>query len=450
VKRSLRSGLAATVLRLLLLVAISVTAGLVDSPRITRAFVPILVLAFAWGVLLLLAARRGRRRDSVGRLEPVIDVAFLCALALASGGPRSQVREAFVVVPLIAALSLGPRDTAFAGFLALAGFLVLWLGQPGAGEPSSASMVIEAIFLACAAAGATVMASLLGGGARQILQLARERGRLIAQTLDAQQLERKRLAYRLHDHPVQNVLAAKNQLAALTTEDNDRRATALAALELALTQLRETIFELQPLTLEQAGLHPTITQLAKHHATRTNIAIELFLDPEAAGAHDQLIYEVTRELLANAVAHANATQIEVTIERHDGKLTVEVADNGVGISDGRLQEALDEGHIGLAATGDRVRVLDGTLTVDTGPQSGTIVRAVIPARRSDDRRPREIGRRRADERRRVSTSESAAIPAWPPVDALSRPAVARRQLRPHTAAAFSLTGPDRPASQPGS
>jgi two-component system NarL family sensor kinase len=201
---------------------------------------------------------------------------------------------------------------------------------------------------------------------------------ILAQTLDSEQRERKRLAYQLHDGPIQTLLTAKRELALLHAEDLDLRDRILGAIDLALSQLRETSVQLQPLTLEQDGLRAALEQLAAPHPSQPELSINVWVDPEAEGAHAQVAYAISRELLTNALRHAAASAIEITIEREGTDLIVEVSDDGGGIAAGRLEQALAAGHLGIPATADRVRTLDGNLTIDTAPDRGTVVRARIP------------------------------------------------------------------------
>jgi two-component system NarL family sensor kinase len=101
--------------------------------------------------------------------------------------------------------------------------------------------------------------------------------------------------------------------------------------------------------------------------------------PDAAGQHDQLVLSLARELLVNAAKHAEAHEVTVALARTDGQLLLEVADDGRGISPGRLADAPGEGHIGLASCAQRVEALGGRFVVGARPAGGTRVRATLPA-----------------------------------------------------------------------
>ncbi len=76
------------------------------------------------------------------------------------------------------------------------------------------------------------------------------------------------------------------------------------------------------------------------------------------------------EALANVLKHAHATQAEIALVRRDGRMVVEVADDGCG--------GADPHGSGLSGLRDRVQALDGSLHVDSDPRTGTRVRAEFP------------------------------------------------------------------------
>jgi two-component system NarL family sensor kinase len=98
-----------------------------------------------------------------------------------------------------------------------------------------------------------------------------------------------------------------------------------------------------------------------------------------------MVFALGRELLTNASKHARAHRIELRLTKQRPTLTLTVTDDGTGIPEGREQEALRHGHVGLAATRERVEALGGTLHIDTVPGKGTTVTTTLPTRRANDR-----------------------------------------------------------------
>jgi two-component system NarL family sensor kinase len=95
-------------------------------------------------------------------------------------------------------------------------------------------------------------------------------------------------------------------------------------------------------------------------------------------ANQQVLFALGRELLGNAAKHARASAIALSLDRDRGGIALEVRDNGRGIPKGRMQQALLDGHVGLAAVRERVEVLGGTLEITTADGAGTRVRAWLP------------------------------------------------------------------------
>jgi signal transduction histidine kinase len=108
-------------------------------------------------------------------------------------------------------------------------------------------------------------------------------------------------------------------------------------------------------------------------AARTPLVVELAVDlpdrlPEPV---ETAAYYTVSEALANVVKHADAGSAAVRVECEDGRLLVEIADDGAG-------GAYAEGGSGLRGLRDRVETLDGELSVESPPGRGTVVRAALP------------------------------------------------------------------------
>jgi signal transduction histidine kinase len=100
--------------------------------------------------------------------------------------------------------------------------------------------------------------------------------------------------------------------------------------------------------------------------------------PDAAGIADELLFSLGRELLTNASRHAGAGRVELTVEREPDAIVLRCRDDGRGMAPERRGEALEHGHLGLAACTERVEALGGRLEIAAAPGEGTDVRARIP------------------------------------------------------------------------
>jgi two-component system NarL family sensor kinase len=135
---------------------------------------------------------------------------------------------------------------------------------------------------------------------------------------------------------------------------------------------------MHPLGLERAGLPAALESIAGSAERRGGFRAHVTVDPSAAGVHDDLVIATVRELVSNAAKHASAANLTVDVTADAQALRVTVADDGIGLLHRRLEQALDEGHIGLAAATERVRAVGGDVAVDSGPGRGTTVTVVLP------------------------------------------------------------------------
>jgi PAS domain S-box-containing protein len=219
----------------------------------------------------------------------------------------------------------------------------------------------------------------------QIVELAAARGRLVAQTLAAEDRARRSISEVLHDHALQDLLASRQDLVEVIEEpegDPERAVRAREGIERAVQLLREAVFNLHPVVLEHAGLASAIRAVADHQGRRGGFECEIEVDQQATGVHDELILSLARELLTNVAKHAEAEHVKVEVRRDDAWIVLTVEDDGRGIETGRREAALREGHVGLASSAERVEALAGRFEVDGQAGRGTRARAVLPARRA--------------------------------------------------------------------
>jgi two-component system NarL family sensor kinase len=213
-----------------------------------------------------------------------------------------------------------------------------------------------------------------------VVQLAEARSRLLNDALEAEQRERKALADALHDNALQNLLSVRHLLAEVAESVSDPGlARADAALTETVRQLRDAVFDLHPYVLDEAGLEAALRSFARRAAERGNLHLELDLRYPGGHPQEQLILSAARELLANVVQHANATELKVGLVAESDDLTLTIEDNGRGFAPGRLSESLREGHVGLPAQQSRIEAAGGRLEIASSPAAGTRVSVLLPA-----------------------------------------------------------------------
>jgi PAS domain S-box-containing protein len=202
-------------------------------------------------------------------------------------------------------------------------------------------------------------------------ELRRSRVRLV----EAGDTARRKLERNLHDGAQQRLVSLSLGLRlaqARMKEDPDEAQRILlgASDELAhaLEELRELARGIHPAVLSERGLAAALETLAGKAPIRVDVTAPDDRLPEAVEA---AAYYVVSEALANVTKYAEATAVEVSVTRMNGRAIVEVADDGVG--------GADPTHgSGLRGLADRVEALDGILQVESTPGSGTRIRAEIP------------------------------------------------------------------------
>ena len=201
--------------------------------------------------------------------------------------------------------------------------------------------------------------------------------------IESVERERTRLADALHDAPVQNLIAARHDLR--RAERYGRLSTASRACHDAIDDtvmgvLREEIFKLHPHVLDHAGSSAALEQVARRHERDADYPRGCSTSTRGRPeAHGDFLFALGRELLGNAAKHAQPHEIRMALSRDPAGVTLNVADDGCGIPDGRLRQALMDGHVGLAAVRERVAALGGTLSIDSAAGRGTAVRVSLPA-----------------------------------------------------------------------
>jgi signal transduction histidine kinase len=196
-----------------------------------------------------------------------------------------------------------------------------------------------------------------------------------ARVVEAGRRERQRLERDLHDGAQQRLVALSLNLGILQTRlDDDSEAGVLLAaarteIAVSLAELRDLARGLHPAVVSHHGLAVAVESLVARAPVPVRLAIDL--DGRVGEDVEVAAYYVVCESLANIGKHARATAASVALDRLDGRIVVEVVDDGVGGAD-------TERGTGLRGLADRVEALDGRLRVWTPHGGGTRVRAELP------------------------------------------------------------------------
>jgi two-component system, NarL family, sensor histidine kinase DevS len=204
----------------------------------------------------------------------------------------------------------------------------------------------------------------------------------VRRVVDAQELERSRLARELHDETGQALTSILLGLQAIRGADSefetDRAVAEVRELIVqALQDVRRLAVELRPSALDDFGLSPAVERLAGTFEERTGIhtALESSLRGGRLPAEiETVLYRVVQEALTNVVKHAGAERVSIVITQGDDGIRVVVEDDGRGFR----PEEIHEDALGVVGMRERVALVGGTLDLESAPGAGTALVAYIP------------------------------------------------------------------------
>ncbi|MGJ0483441.1 MAG: histidine kinase [Methylomicrobium sp.] len=216
------------------------------------------------------------------------------------------------------------------------------------------------------------------------LSKAQQENRALTQhSLEIQEEERQRLAQELHDELGQSLTAIKVMAVAAGRQKADIKQTTETIVTISdhlMAVVRSMMHQLHPLVLTELGLKAAIEDLISHWASRNP---ELCLSLDCSEQVDDLnqkvtiqIFRIVQECLTNIVRHAEASQASISIQidrEPEGRLLLEVRDNGQGCADGNLKTGF-----GLLGMKERILSLGGEFSIDTRLRHGMRIAACIP------------------------------------------------------------------------
>ena len=199
----------------------------------------------------------------------------------------------------------------------------------------------------------------------------------------SQEEERRRLALELHDDFGQRLALLAIELDLLARSppaeaELRRRATRLSDMVRGVAdEVHALSHRLHPAILDQLGLAAATQALCEEMAEAFPCAIEF----EAQDVPDEVpresslcLYRIAQEALGNALRHGKASRVRVHLAHAPPRLTLTVADDGVGFE----PQAIEATGLGLVGMQERVRHLDGTFSLRSRPGQGTVVEVSLP------------------------------------------------------------------------
>jgi two-component system, NarL family, sensor histidine kinase DevS len=203
----------------------------------------------------------------------------------------------------------------------------------------------------------------------------------LRRAVEAQELERRRLARELHDEIGQDLTSIL--LGLRTIEEADREdelskaTTSLRELVVtALQDVRRLAVELRPKALDDFGLFPALERLASTFGEQTGMAVELedrLGERRLPSDVETSLYRIVQEALTNVVKHAHARHVSILLVWKDGNVATVIEDDGRGFDPSAGTEGL-----GLLGIRERLDLLGGRLVIESAKGNGTTLVAEVP------------------------------------------------------------------------
>ncbi len=233
--------------------------------------------------------------------------------------------------------------------------------------------------------------SIVGSGSKQIVNMkSGNASETVEMLINAQEAERQRLSRQMHDGPAQalsNFILQTEIAVRLFDIDQARAREELTNLKMAamatFQKVRNFIFELRPMMLDDLGLIPTVKRYGDTFKEQTGMEISVMVTGTERRLEPYLevmVFRALQELMGNAALHSQASQVKVQIDIEENVIHVTVDDNGKGFSTDLLDT--NDG-IGLKIIKERAEMLGGYMEIESGVgQQGTRVTFQVPSMKS--------------------------------------------------------------------
>jgi signal transduction histidine kinase len=148
-------------------------------------------------------------------------------------------------------------------------------------------------------------------------------------------------------------------------------------LSRSIDEVREVAHNLRPYQLDRLGLTRAIQSLVSAVGASSSIKFSLQsedIDQYFTGERSILLYRILQEATNNIVRHSEASSAEISIRRNKSAISIKINDNGRGFSTD------DTNNLGFGLTGisQRVRMMNGNLSIESAPGAGTTLHLVLP------------------------------------------------------------------------
>jgi signal transduction histidine kinase len=207
--------------------------------------------------------------------------------------------------------------------------------------------------------------------------------------------ERRLMAHELHDELAQVVTGVRYNIESVrrckcscrkrTFECLDRLSDIQEAMDYLVGRMRRIGSQLRPPLLEEEGLEAALVAVIDNFEQASRISVDYYIDGLDERLPDNVelgVFRIAQESLTNILRHANASQVELRLERQGAHAVLRVSDDGVGFTypapDHHGPSTPETAGLGLRGLVERARFLGGGLKIRTGPGKGSTVEARIP------------------------------------------------------------------------
>lgn len=217
----------------------------------------------------------------------------------------------------------------------------------------------------------------------ELQKLSAEKNMDQAEVIEA---ERRRISRELHDSVSQELFAATMILSSVTGEDSSNNLTeeqmltqsrlVLKILHEAQNEMRALLLHLRPVELDGKSLMEGMTALIDELQAKISADMSVKLgDVQASSNIEDNLFRMAQEILSNALRHAKADHIDISLYERAGNITLKIVDDGIGFE---LSGDAKTASYGLSNLKERALLLGGDVKVISAPNQGTSVEIRIP------------------------------------------------------------------------
>lgn len=239
----------------------------------------------------------------------------------------------------------------------------------------------------------SVAYSVLAGDLKQITQQMdgfQDKEIWGVKVLEAQELERKRIARDMHDGPTQNLsnLILKTELCIkIIDKDVDRTKLELQSLKklirVTIDETRRLIHNLRPMSIDDLGLVPTLERLVDEMRSEVSFEVVFNHNKKFDSGLDPIItisvYRICQEALNNIKKHSLATKVTIDLSTDQGNLNLSITDNGIGFDMDNVKLNLEDNRgFGISMMRERTNLLLGEFSIYSVNKKGTTITVNLP------------------------------------------------------------------------